>query len=585
MDLTVLNKSLTDLQACRLKGENEAAARAMVTLLVELENQPIGVGVADKQLLGRAALEFANAFCHPDFQVPETLGFLILQHNCLISNLFAGCLETTTDPFLTLVKGDRQELYKTMVLYSARNQTLVDIAKAFQLNPTLVSQWLYQTWKLGLSGMCNREVADRLTAILDEVHPRIQPAADLHQLYFACTYLGNDRERRIKEILNQSVQRHLRKPIINTPNPKKIAVFSDHFWKGHSVYRTLVDFIRGLKEGGYHLTFLHASQAPAGREDRTVFDAVVELPWNGANLDISPIERNDFAALIFPDVGMSLPSIFLANQRIAPVQVIMTGHPSSTFGACTDYFISGAAVDLVSHAHLNYSERLVLLPGYGAVHEKPTYTPRNPAKKTGELVVNGSWAGQKLHHTFLTALRQITDRSRQRVNFRIFSSVGPIRHKGAPAFLNEISKRLPNSNNEVFTHLPYEEYMSKMEEADFALDCFLFGGSNTVSDLLYLGIPVLCREGTRWFGRIGPAMLRSIGLDELVATSDSQYVETAVRLANEPDYRAELRGKIAAADLDGKVYTPRGAPEFRRFMDTVISNPHAYPGHEPVELT
>lgn len=585
MDTRPLLNHQKEMLAAHTRGDQEGCAKAMVGLLNELENQPFGVTLPDRQLMGRAILNFANTFSHPDFQMPEPYGFPVLQHNCLIGNLFAGCLKSTTDPYLDLVKGDRQELYKTMVLFSARNETAVDIGKAFQGNPTLVSQWLYQTWKLGLSGMCNREVVERLTRILDEIHPKIVPAADLHQLYFACTYLGNERERRIKEILNQSIQRNMRKPIQNTPNPKRIAVFSDHFWKGHSVYRTLVHFLRGLKTGTpYHLTLLHAAPLPPGLADTELFDEVKALAWNGSSLDISAVEKNNYGALIFPDVGMSLPSIFLANQRIAPVQIVMTGHPSSTFGACADYFISGREVDLPSHAHLNYSERLVLLPGYGAVHEKPTYKRRNPERKTKDLIVNGSWAGQKIHWTFLSALGQIVEQARRPIHFKIFSSVAPLRHKGGAAFIHEISRQLPNSNNEVFGHLNYEEYMARMEEADFALDCFLFGGSNTVSDLLYLGVPVLCREGTRWFGRIGPAMLRSIGLDELVATSDAQYIKKAVRLANEPEYREGLRKQIQEADLDKGVYTPQGASEFRQFMDEVLTNPNPYPGYEPIEF-
>ena len=103
--------------------------------------------------------------------------------------------------------------------------------------------------------------------------------------------------------------------------------------------------------------------------------------------------------------------------------------------------------------------------------------------------------------------------------------------------------------------------------------------------MLHLGIPVLCREGTRWFNRIGPAMLRAIGLDELVATSDSQYIRKAVRLANDADYRSRLREQIAAANLDAKLYTPTGATEFRQFIDEVLTNPKAYPGYEPIDLS
>ena len=171
------------------------------------------------------------------------------------------------------------------------------------------------------------------------------------------------------------------------------------------------------------------------------------------------------------------------------------------------------------------------------------------------------------------------------MRFRIFSSAGPLRHKGGLSFISGIDKMVPGCKKEVFGHLDYDEYMAIMEEADFAVDCFPFGGSNTVSDMLYLGIPVVCREGTRWFNRIGPAMLRSIGLDELIATTDSEYIKKAIRLANDEEYRLSLRKHIEASDVSGKVYTPKGASQFRAFVDQVTTNRNAFPGYEPIDLS
>ena len=586
VDIAVFRGRLAGLEGFHAAGDNESTAQSFFDLLGDLETQSFGSGPQANQAMGSAILRMLNILCDPAFRVPDRFRFALLQHNCLIANLMAGCLGMTTDPYLELVKGDPQELYKTLVLYSARNRSTVDIAKGFQLDPELVSQWLFQSWKLGLSGMCNRHVAGRLSAMLDDINPRIIPAPELHQVYFACTYLGNDRERRIKEIVNNAVQRDLRRPITNRPNPRKIAVFSDFFWRGHSVYRTQGHLIRALKEGPspYHLTFIHAGALPEEKRDFTLFDEVIELPFDGVQLNIGPLERNDFAAVIFPDVGMTLTSIFLANQRIAPVQLAMVGHSASTFGACVDYYLSGAEVESAHHSHLNYSERLVLPPGYGLVHEKPVYQRKNPPREGLDLVVNGSWAGQKLHWTYLEALNRIGSQSDRPMRLQVFPGLAPMRHKGMPAFIREIASTVSSLKVEVFTNLPYQNYMETMEKAEFALDCFPFSGCNTVSDLLYLGIPVLCREGTRWFNRIGPAMLRSIGLEELVATTDAEYIKKAVRLANDEPYRAHLRERIAAADLDRHIYAPRGAREFRRFMDRVIADRDAFPGHEPIVL-
>lgn len=51
--------------------------------------------------------------------------------------------------------------------------------------------------------------------------------------------------------------------------------------------------------------------------------------------------------MFFPDVGMSWPSMYLANRRLAPLAVAGVGHSVSTFGSLVDFYVSG---DMVSSA-------------------------------------------------------------------------------------------------------------------------------------------------------------------------------------------------------------------------------------------
>ena len=48
-------------------------------------------------------------------------------------------------------------------------------------------------------------------------------------------------------------------------------------------------------------------------------------------------------------------------------------------------------------------------------------------------------------------------------------------------------------------------------------------------------------------GRLASGMLRHIGLDELVATSDAGYVELAVALASDAGRRQNLRQRLRGA--------------------------------------
>lgn len=359
-------------------------------------------------------------------------------------------------------------------------------------------------------------------------------------------------------------------------------MFSEYWSKGHSVHRTLAQYIAALKPC-CHLTLLHCLRE-SEELDTSLFDEVIRIPFNGSSLDISRISPNDFSVMIFPDVGMTLPSILMVNLRCARVQVMMTGHPVSTFGAKVDYFISGRDVDVPMLAPQMYSERLVLLPGYGAVHELPTLQRQFRQKTASEVIINCSWYGQKVHWHWLETVNAAIKRCRSRVRLRLFAGNAPINHKGYSAFLDEVSRVMTAGWVEVVPHIAYPEYMALMEEGDFAIDCYPFAGSNTVADNLYLRKPTLTREGFRWFNRIGPAMLRSAGLSELIAASDQEFMDRLVRLVDDEEYRHRFVDTLANADLERTVFHSEGAPEFAEFIRNVSRDPHCYPGRDPIVL-
>ncbi|MFM7591433.1 MAG: hypothetical protein ACKO85_06520, partial [Isosphaeraceae bacterium] len=558
-------------------GNQQQYNGAFLHLMQTINNlNVLGINDAERQFLGRIVSSALSVFIQPDFEIMEQVAFPVLMYNALIGNIMAGCLRSNTDQHIIMVRGQKQEIYKTMVLYSARNELEVDVANLMLLNPELASKWLYQTWKTVFSGNCNEKVTRNLARFLAQMDHRVLPAFDIQELYFGCTYLGIPEERRAKELINQSIQRHIQVPIHNTPNPRKIAVFSDYWFKGHSVHRTLGQYIEALKDD-FDLTLMHSIR-PADQLDTSMFKDVRQVNFDGARLDATPFELNDFAAVIYPDIGMSLTSILMSNLRIAPVQMIMTGHPASTFGGKIDYFISGQEVDLPIIAPQNYSERLVLLPGYGAVHEPPTYQLKGRVKQGTEILINCSWYGQKIHWRCLETVNNALKQCKNRAKLRVFAGNAPILHKGYAAFLNDLSRQLSNSWVEAVPHVAYEEYMALMEEGDFAIDVFPFAGSNTVSDNLHLRKPTLVREGYRWFNRIGPAMLRSAGLDELISTTDDDYMKKLIRLVDEPEYRASFADRLRQVNLPSTVHNPKGAKQFAEFIKNVTRDPGHYKG-------
>jgi predicted O-linked N-acetylglucosamine transferase (SPINDLY family) len=89
-------------------------------------------------------------------------------------------------------------------------------------------------------------------------------------------------------------------------------------------------------------------------------------------------------------------------------------------------------------------------------------------------------------------------------------------------------------------------FFGLMQRAHLMLDTLGFSGFNTVIQAVECGLPVVSREGEFMRGRLGSGILRRMGMDALVATSDEAYVELAVTLTRDAALRLKLRDEMIA---------------------------------------
>jgi predicted O-linked N-acetylglucosamine transferase (SPINDLY family) len=86
-----------------------------------------------------------------------------------------------------------------------------------------------------------------------------------------------------------------------------------------------------------------------------------------------------------------------------------------------------------------------------------------------------------------------------------------------------------------------------MKRADVFLDTIGFSGFNTVMQAVDCGLPVVTREGRFMRGRLGSAILDRMGLSDLVAKTENEYIDLAVKLAGDPHYRNQVRERMGQA--------------------------------------
>jgi hypothetical protein len=544
-------------------GDHAAACDAILKIFdhVNEELRPPGPIVsAEIQRVMHAAL---TVFTQPTFRIPERYAAAFLFNCPVIANALAAAVDITPDAWRASVAGDPQEAFKACVLSSPRDMTPFPFSRLMDASPELASAWFCQTFKTAFVGNVDARVRKNLIELARSLDDRFVACRDMQEPYFLVTYLGDDQaERNVKYRINCAIKQ-TSKSIVPGKAARIVAVASDNWMPGHSVWRTLKGYIDALRPE-FETVLIH-SLRDADVLDTDGFSRTIKIPYDGTKADFSQLNDQGFAALIIPDVGMTGWSINLANHRLAPVQVMMTGHPVSTFGSEIDWFLSGDLTEECKHRHW-YNEKVYRVPGFGAIHEEPTYQPIGAKKDFDGLVVNCSWYGQKVTHEWVSFVGDIIRKTRKPVKLNIFAGGAATSRGGFGAFLRSFDKALGGVTAELYPHLDYAEYMAKLEEGDFAIDCYPFAGSNTVSDNLHLRKPVVCLEGDRWFNRIGPAMLRECGTHSTIAKDHGQFRDILTRMIVEDAWREDITRRLQTADLSSTVYRRQGAKEFAGWL-------------------
>ena len=88
------------------------------------------------------------------------------------------------------------------------------------------------------------------------------------------------------------------------------------------------------------------------------------------------------------------------------------------------------------------------------------------------------------------------------------------------------------------------QFLDLFAQVDVALDPFPYCGGTTTLLTVWMGVPLITLRGLSDAGDTGNLLLDGIGMGELVADSEDDYVERAARLIRSPERLARLRAAL-----------------------------------------
>ncbi len=546
----------------------EAAARQLGAVLNGLDRHlgalapwltDGGAPLAEAQAVARLGAALTGLLSEPGLAFAPAGFFALIRHYRWLAALFAaGGLGHADHVLRTLPDAATpRDLARRMLLHLPDSALDLPLDQWWAVDPAMTAAFCLGLLAARFTGTpaahAKREAVlrwlpDRLVRF-GRIEPL--PLYILHDAYMHCSYADQPERHAVKRAINRLMRGELAAAgLTDLESPSApprdgrptMLVMVEYFSSRHSIFRTHSQTLRAARD---HFHLVGVGAAPAVDEaGRAVFHRFVAFPSDLPPLAVAGLVRRLAeelrpAVLYLPSIGMSLPTIALANLRLAPLQIAGLGHPATTLSDRIDAV--SVEADFVGDPAC-FSEALLTLPPDGQPYVPPAAMPAAPAvlppaRPVVEIAVAA--AAMKINPRFLAACRELAAASPLPVRFHFLPAfgVGVVHRQMAGALGAALGDRAICHGQ-----LPFAAYAARLAGCDLFLSPFPFGNTNSIVDAFTLGLPGVCLRGPEVFERIDGALFARAGLpDWLVADTPAAYVRAALRLVAEGGERLALR--------------------------------------------
>jgi protein O-GlcNAc transferase len=326
-----------------------------------------------------------------------------------------------------------------------------------------------------------------------------------------------------------------------------VGIVSAHVFD-HSVWNAIIKgWVQGLDSERFSVSIFHlgtkSDQETTLARSRAAHFEIGEKSleeWVRAIL----LRRPD--VLIYAEIGMDPTTLRLASLRLAPVQAATWGHPETTGLPTMDYYLSADLLESAG-ADAYYTESLVRLPGLGVCYEPLSVLPAE-----ANLQALGIEGGRPIclspgspfkyspryDRVFVEIVRRLGDCqlilfTSSRVD--LTSLLGSRMRAAFSSCGLDFDRHV-----KLIPWLDRARFYGLMRRADVFLDSVGFSGFNTAIQAVECGLPIVTHEGRFMRGRLASGILHRMELSDLVAKSEDEYIDLAVKLAGNADYRQSV---------------------------------------------
>ena len=257
------------------------------------------------------------------------------------------------------------------------------------------------------------------------------------------------------------------------------------------------------------------------------------------------ISSQDLDILIYPEIGMHQLTIQLASMRLAPLQIASWGHPETTGLPTIDYFISAELFEDENSVN-NYSEKLIKLANLGSYYYK---------KKKYIINNNNQIEIQKDQPILICAgalFKYLPEYDW--ILIEIIKKIGKCKliffqqqNEWQKILYERLKFKFAHTSlniDEYIIFIPFlntDEFITLLKKSTLYLDSIGFSGFNTAITAIECDIPLVTLNGKFMRGRLAAGILKRIGLEELVAKNEIEYIQIVYKLIKDVAYRRKVK--------------------------------------------
>jgi len=132
----------------------------------------------------------------------------------------------------------------------------------------------------------------------------------------------------------------------------------------------------------------------------------------------------------------------------------------------------------------------------------------------------------------------------------------------------------PQGRVKILPAVSHDDYKRINQLCDVMLDTLHWSGGNTSLDALAMGLPIVTLPGEFMRGRQTMAMLKLLGVEELIAGSTEEYLAIARKVATDRSFRNDVSQKILKR-RDRLFDDPVPPKVFGQLLEKLVRDPHS----------